>query len=122
MAQDLPAYLDLIKRSKPEEIVVISKELDPAYELTALVVKLEREGKRRPVLICERMKGTKFPVLTNLHASRSRLALAMGSAPDQMLAAYLRAMDTPIPPSPGTASVFQPPPELRASIVWPWSP
>ena len=96
MAQDLPAYLDLIKRSRPEEIVVISKELDPAYELTALVVKLEREGKRRPVLICERMKGTKFPVLTNLHASRSRLALAMGSAPDQMLATYLRAMDTPI--------------------------
>jgi UbiD family decarboxylase len=82
MAQDLPAYLDMIKRSTPEEIVVISKEIDPAYELTALVVKLEREGKRRPVLICERMKGTKFPVLTNLHASRSRLALAMGSAPD----------------------------------------
>jgi len=98
MAQSLTAYLDLIKRSKPEEIAVISKELDPAYELTALVVKLEREGKRRPVLICERMKGTKFPVLTNLHASRSRLALAMGSAPDQMLATYLRAMDKPIPP------------------------
>ena len=62
MAQDLPAYLDLIKRSKPEEIVVISKELDPAYELTALVVKLEREARRRPVLICERMKGTKFQI------------------------------------------------------------
>src|SRR5574342_615767 len=98
MAQSLTAYLDLLKRTRAEEIVVISKELDPAYELTALVVKLEREGKRRPVLICERMKGTKFPVLTNLHASRSRLALAMGSAPDQMLVAYLRAMDKPIPP------------------------
>jgi UbiD family decarboxylase len=98
MAQDLPAYLDLIKRSRPDEIAVISKELDPAYELTALVVKLEREGKRRPVLICERMKGTKFPVLTNLHASRSRLALAMGAASDQMLATYLRAMDKPIAP------------------------
>ena len=98
MAQDLPAYIDLIKRSKPEEIAVISKEIDPAYELTALVVKLEREAKRRPVLICERMKGTKFPVLTNLHASRSRLALAMGSAPDQMQETYLRAMDKPIPP------------------------
>src|SRR5207247_10004597 len=98
MAQDLSAYLDLIKRNRPEEIVVISKELDPAYELTALVVKLEREARRRPVLICERMKGTKFPVLTNLHASRSRLALAIGAAPDQMQATYLRAMDKPIPP------------------------
>src|SRR5215468_7867018 len=98
MAQSLPEFLDLVKRSKPEEIVTISREIDPAYELTALVVKLEREARRRPVLICERMRGTKFPVLTNLHASRSRLALAMGAAPADMLPTYLRAMDTPIPP------------------------
>jgi len=98
MAQSLPDFLDLVKRSKPEEIVTISREIDPAYELTALVVKLEREARRRPVLICERMRGTKFPVLTNLHASRSRLALAMGAAASDMLPTYLRAMDKPIPP------------------------
>ena len=99
MAQSLTAYLDLVKRTKPEEIVMISREIDPAYELTALVVKLEREGRRRPVVICERLKGSKFPVLTNLHASRSRLALAMSSAPQDMLRTYLRAMDKPIPPT-----------------------
>jgi UbiD family decarboxylase len=37
-------------------------------------------------------------VLTNLHASRSRLALAMNAAPADMLRAYLRAMDRPIAP------------------------
>jgi UbiD family decarboxylase len=99
MAQSLTAYLDLVKRTRPEEIVMISREIDPAYELTALVVKLEREGRRRPVVICERLKGSKFPVLTNLHASRSRLALAMSSAPQDMLRTYLRAMDKPIPPT-----------------------
>ena len=98
MSQSLPGYLDEIKRSKPDDLVVVSRELDPAYEVTALVVKLEREGRRRPVLICERVRGTQFPVLTNLHASRSRLALAMGSAPEDMLATYLRGMDKPIPP------------------------
>src|SRR5580765_4397063 len=98
MAQSLPEYLDLIKRAKPEEIVTLSREMDPAYEITALVVKLEREARRRPVVICERVRGTSFPVLTNLHASRSRLALAMGAAPDEMLATYLRAMDKPVPP------------------------
>jgi len=82
MAQDLPGYLDLIKRSRPDDLLVVSRELDPAYEITALVVKLEREARRRPVVICERVKGTSFPVLTNLHASRSRLAVAMGAAPD----------------------------------------
>ena len=98
MAQDLPGYLDRIKRSRPDDLLVVSKEVDPAYEITALVVKLEREARRRPVVIFERVRGTSFPVLTNLHASRSRLALAMRAAPEEMLATYLRAMDKPIPP------------------------
>ena len=98
MAQDLRSYLDLIKRKKPEEFVIVSREMDPAYEITALVVKLEKEARRRPVLLFEKVKGTPFPVLTNLHASRSRLALAMNSAPEEMLKTYLRAMERPIPP------------------------
>ena len=71
MAQDLRSYLDLIKRKKPEEFVIVSREMDPAYEITALVVKLEKEARRRPVLLFEKVKGTPFPVLTNLHAGRS---------------------------------------------------
>ena len=98
MAQDLRSFLDLIKRRKPEELQIISKEVDPAHELTALVVKLEREGRRRPILLFERVKGSKFPVLTNLHASRSRLAAAMGVAPEETQRAYLRAMEKPIAP------------------------
>src|SRR5215468_10527930 len=98
MAQDLRSYLDLIKRGKPEEFVVVSKEMDPVYEITALVVKLEKEGRRRPVLLFEKVKGTPFPVLTNLHASRSRLALSMNSAPEEMLTTYLAAMERPVPP------------------------
>jgi UbiD family decarboxylase len=98
MAQDLTGYLDLVKRTRPDDLLVVSKELDPAYEITALVVKLEREARKRPVVICDRVKGTSFPVLTNLHASRSRLALSMGAAPDEMLTTYLRAMDKPVPP------------------------
>src|SRR4026209_2254820 len=98
MAQDLPGYLDLVKRTRPEDLLVVSKELDPAYEITALVAKLEREARKRPVVICERVKGTSFPVLTNLHASRSRLALSMGAAPDEMLTTHFRAMGKPVPP------------------------
>jgi 2,5-furandicarboxylate decarboxylase 1 len=98
VAQDLRSFLDLIKRRKPEDFQIISKEVDPAYEITALVVKLEREAKRRPVLLFEKVKGTKFPVLTNLHASRSRLAAAMSSAPEETQRIYLRAMEKPVPP------------------------
>jgi UbiD family decarboxylase len=98
MAQDLRTYLDLLKRKRPDDWVVVSQEIDPAFEITALVVKLERELKRRPVLMLEKVRGTRFPVLTNLHASRARLALALGAAPDELLRTYLRAMERPIPP------------------------
>src|SRR3970040_2161291 len=98
MSQDLRSYLDFIRRKRPEDLLVISKEVDPAYELTAIVVKLEQEAKRRPIVLFEKVKGSKFPVLTNLHAGRSRLALAMNVQPEEMQRAYLRAMEKPIPP------------------------
>ena len=98
MAQDLRSYLDLVKRRAPGDFEIVAREVDPAYEITALVVKLEREAKRRPVLLFEKVKGTRFPVLTNLHASRSRLAAAMGAPPEGTLRAYLHAMEKPIPP------------------------
>jgi UbiD family decarboxylase len=98
MAQDLRSYLDLVKRKKPDELLIVSRPMDPAYELTAAVVKLEKEARRRPVIVFENVTGTRFPVLTNLHASRSRLALAMSCAPEDMLRTYLRAMDQPVPP------------------------
>ena len=98
MAQDLRSYLDLVKRRRPDELVIVSKPIDPAYEITAFVVKLEREAKRRPVLVFENVKGTRFPVLTNLHASRARLALAINAPPEATLPTYLRAMERPIAP------------------------
>jgi UbiD family decarboxylase len=98
MSQDLRGFLEGVKARKPEDFLVISREVDPAYEITALVVKLERERKRRPVLLFENVKGCSFPVLTNLHASRSRLAASMGCAPDATLPTYLRAMERKLEP------------------------
>jgi 2,5-furandicarboxylate decarboxylase 1 len=98
MAQDLRSFLDLVKRTRPTELQIVSRLVDPAYEITGLVAKLEKEGRRRPVLLFENVKGTSWPVLTNLHASRSRLAAAINAAPDRMLQTYLHAMEQPLPP------------------------
>jgi UbiD family decarboxylase len=98
MAQDLRSFLDLVKRTRAADFQIVSRPVDPAYEITALVAKLEKEGRKRPVLLFERVKGTSFPVLTNLHASRSRLAAAINAAPDRMLETYLRAMERPVAP------------------------
>jgi 2,5-furandicarboxylate decarboxylase 1 len=98
MSQDLRSFLDAVKRHAPDGFQVISRPVDPAYEITALVVKLEKERRKRPTLLFEHVKGTKFPVLTNVHASRSRLAVALNCSPDAMLTTYLKAMERPIPP------------------------
>src|SRR5437667_6273315 len=98
MGQDLRTYWATVKRRKSDEFQVISRPIDPAYEITAMVVKLEKERRKRPVLLFENVKGTRFPVLTNVHASRSRLAAALNCAPDAMLQTYLRAMEKPIAP------------------------
>src|SRR5713226_5007894 len=98
MPQDLRSYLELIKQNHPEDFLTVSREVDPAYEITTIAVKLEQEAKRRPVLLFEKVKGTSFPVLTNLHAGRSRLATAIHAKPEEMQKAYLHAMEKPIPP------------------------
>ena len=98
MSQDLRSYLESIKQNHPDDFLIISREVDPAYEITAITVKLEQEAKRRPVLLFEKVKGTKFPVVTNLHAGRSRLAIAIHAKPEEMQKAYLRAMEKPIAP------------------------
>ena len=98
MAQDLRSFLEAIRQSRPQEIQTVSREVDPAYELTTIVVKLEQEARRRPILVFEKVKGSPFPVLTNLHASRSRLAAAMNARPEDMLRTYLAAMEHPLPP------------------------
>ena len=98
MPQDLRTFLDGIKQNNPDDVLVVAREVDPAFEITAMTVKLEQEAKRRPILLFERVKGTKFPVLTNLHAGRSRLAAAIHAKPEEMQQAYLRAMEKPIAP------------------------
>jgi len=98
MTQDLRSYLELVKSKMAEEFVAIPKEVDPAYEITAIAAKVEREVKRRPILLFKKVKGSRFPVLTNLHAGRSRLALAMNVAPEAMQAGYLKAMEKPLKP------------------------
>jgi len=94
---DLRSFIENVRREFPDEILTISKEVDPRFEITALVAKLEQE-RRFPILVFENVKGTKFPVVTNVHAGRRRLASAIGSEPRSAVANYLRRIERPIAP------------------------
>jgi 2,5-furandicarboxylate decarboxylase 1 len=98
MAQDFLSFIDRLKAERPDEFVSVPDEIDPAHTITATVVKTEQEAKKRPVFVFENVKGTDFKVMTNLHASRPRLGMAMGVGPREMQKKFLAAMENPIPP------------------------
>ena len=81
-------YLDFLQGKHPEEVLVIEDEVNPAtFDVTALLRHLEMAGKY-PLVYFPRplnLKGevSRFPLITNVFASRERCALAMGVAPDQ---------------------------------------
>ena len=81
-------YFNSLKKKYPDEIVTIDDEINPAsFEVTAILRHLELAGKY-PLVYFTRplnLKGevSKFPLATNVFASRQRCALALGLRPEQ---------------------------------------
>lgn len=96
MGKDLSFFLQQVQERDPHDFVRIRKEVDPRFELCGVVRKFQERGEY-PVVYFEKVKGTKFPVVSNLFASRSRLALAFGAREPQLLADYMANEDKRIP-------------------------
>ena len=92
MSPDLRSFLDYIEEHRPRELLRISAALDPNQETAAVVRKLQNSY-RRPVVIFENVKGSSWPVVTNLCASLKRIADSAGW-PAEELHSRLRAMHT----------------------------
>jgi 2,5-furandicarboxylate decarboxylase 1 len=101
IGRDLRGFLDFLCRHHPDQVVHVEREVDPHFEVTALLAKLEQQG-RFPVVIFRNVRGSRVPVVTNVHGSFQRLALSLGlpataSIPD-FTAEYSRREDRPIEP------------------------
>src|SRR5919202_4962795 len=99
--RDLRGFLDFLCQHHPDQVMHVEREVDPRFEATALLAKLERQ-RRYPVVIFRNVRGARLPVVTNVHASFPRLAMALGlpasaSIPD-FTAEYSRREDHPIEP------------------------
>jgi len=100
--RDLRLFLKSLKKKAPWDIIHIRREVDLKYEITALQMKLDKIGKY-PVLIFENVKNlmgekSKFPVITNIFATRSRCAFALGVASKEVGLEYERRCKNPLPP------------------------
>ena len=73
---DLRSFLERVRNERRTDLVEIEREVDPRYETTAILTKLE-EKQRSPILFFRRVKGSRFPLVTNVSGSLGRLALAL---------------------------------------------
>src|SRR5437899_3846703 len=83
-AKDLRSFLADVKRRYPEELITVERDVDLRFEISALLVKLDRAHKF-PVTMFTKLrdvdgKPCAFPLLSNLFASRGLCALALESS------------------------------------------
>ncbi len=84
----LRTFLAEVERTQPESVVHVTEPVNPArYEVTAVLQRLEEEN-HYPLVIFDRpldLHGnlSRFPIATNIYATRERCALALGLRPEQ---------------------------------------
>ena len=94
---DLQSFIREIEEIYPDDIVYVDAPIDPLFEPSAVVAKLDR-AKKRPVIVFNNVNGSTYPVVTNVTASRKRLALALGVPPEKMIERYIDAIRHPLTP------------------------
>ncbi len=101
MAQDLRTYLDTLLTEHPEQLKIVDEEVDPEFEAAAIVDKIERDDRYPgfPAVLFRNIKGSKTPLVLNLHGTYERVALSIGSDVAGMVPEYGRREGSPIPPT-----------------------
>ncbi len=96
MHQNLRTFIDLLRRES--EIVEISVEVDPYLEIAEIHRRvIENQGK---ALLFTNVKGSTFPVVTNLFGTRNRIDLAFGPKPLDFVKRAVHAAENLLPPKP----------------------
>ena len=97
MPKDLHSFLRQVQEMLPDEYVRVEREVDPEFELTGVLRKLQ-EANRYPSVLFEHVRGTRLPVIGNLLASRKRLALAFDTTDSGLTETYVKRQEARIDP------------------------
>ncbi len=94
--QDWREFIQYLKQNSPEDVITIREEIDPILEITALISEYEKRG-MNPVLLCEKVKGSTYPLLAGVASTRKRLAQALGVEHKDLADEYRRRSKNLIP-------------------------
>ena len=94
MHRNLRSFLDLLRREN--DLITIEAEVDPYLELAEIHRRvIERGG---PALLFNRVKGSKFSVVTNLFGTNKRIELAFGNKPENFVQQLVDIAESLLPP------------------------
>src|SRR5262245_27082412 len=94
MHPSLRTYLELLQREN--EIINISAEVDPYLEAAEIHRRvIAADG---PALLFKRVKGSRYPVVTNLFGTDRRINLAFGPKPEQLVKDLVHIAESILPP------------------------
>src|SRR6185437_9451215 len=96
MHSNLRSFLDQLRREN--DLVTIETEVDPYLEIAEIHRRVIEHG--GPTLLFNRVKGSGFPVATNLFGTQKRIELAFGRRPEQYVKELVATAETLIPPKP----------------------
>ncbi len=94
MHPSLRTFLDLLTREN--EIITIKAEVDPYLELAEIHRRVISEG--GPALLFERVKGSRYPVVTNMFGTEQRINLAFGPKPEALVRDVVHIAESILPP------------------------
>ena len=80
MPKDLRTVLKRLEEHAPDEFVKVDREVDPVYELPAVVRRLQAE-RRNPAVLFENVKGSRIRAISNVLGSTELLAQALETTP-----------------------------------------
>ena len=96
MHKNLRSFIETLRREN--ELVEIEAEVDPYLEIAEIHRRvIEQQGK---ALLFDNVKGSKFPVITNLFGTAKRIDLAFGKKPQEFVKKAVEMVDVLLPPKP----------------------
>ncbi len=84
---DLRSFLEDLEAADPKAIMRIPEPVGIDFDVTAVAMELERQG-RAPVVRFEKVGDSPFPVVANLFGDRRRYAQALGVAEEDLIGTW----------------------------------
>lgn len=97
--KDLRFFLQKLIEHDSKQLMVVDEEVEPIFEAAAIVDNMRNNARYPgyPAVLFRKIKGSKIPLLINLHGSYERLALSIDSDLKNMVEEFHRRESNPIP-------------------------